>query len=69
MRDLAEGMRRAVEQVKANGVADAPIVEVAAPTIHLRRRDSLRLVNESGYHAGLVPAGLPQREGEFVIVA
>ena len=60
-------MRRAVEQVEADRVADGPVVEVAAPAVHLRGRDARRLVDERRQHAGLVPAGVPERGGELVI--
>ena len=39
-RDAPPRMRRLVEQLEADGVDDAPVVEVAAPAIHLRRRDA-----------------------------
>ena len=39
-----------------------PVVEVAAPAIHQRRREALGLAQERRHHAGLVPSGLPQRQ-------
>jgi hypothetical protein len=69
LRDLAVGVRRAVEEVEADGVADGPAVEALAPAVHLRRRDALVLGYERGQSAGLVPAGLPERFGQGVVAA
>ncbi len=67
LRDLGPRVRRAIEQLEAERVDHAPIVEVAAPPIHLRRRDALRLVDVRRQQPRLVPAGLPQRKREIVV--
>src|SRR5262245_1218274 len=64
---FAEGVRRLIEQLEANGIADAPIIEVGSPAIHLGWCDELRLIDERSQHSGLVPARRPQRECETVI--
>ena len=66
LRDFGPGVRRAVEQAEAQGVADAPVVEVAAPAVHLRGGDARRLVDKRRQHPGLVPAGVPEGGGELV---
>ena len=43
---LRPGVRRAIEQVEGQRVADRPVVEVARPAIHLRRRDARRIGDE-----------------------
>ena len=53
--------------MKAHGVADPPVVEVATPAVHLRGRDERRVVDKRRHHASLVDAGVPQRGGELVI--
>src|SRR5262249_5419231 len=60
-------MWRAIEQVETNGVTDSPVVEVLAPAIHLRRCYALRIIEECCHHAGIKPAGFPERQGEIVI--
>jgi hypothetical protein len=39
-------MRSAVEEMKADGVADAPIVEVTAPAVHLLGRHLPGFIDE-----------------------
>src|SRR5262245_11531079 len=34
-RDLFPGVRRAIEEMKASGVANRPAIEIAAPAVHL----------------------------------
>ena len=67
LRDLRPGVRGAVEQVEANRVADAPVVEVPAPAVHLRGRDLGRIVDERADHARLVHARVPESRGELVV--
>src|SRR6266850_3001494 len=57
--DLIEGVRRTIEKKKAHCIADAPIIEILAPAIHLRGRDALRFINKRRQHARFIPAGLP----------
>lgn len=52
--------------MKAEGVANSPIVEVAAPAIHLGGRDPGRLIGKSRQHSSFVLTRGPQRGGEFV---
>jgi hypothetical protein len=66
LRDLAKGVGSAVEEVEADGVADGPVVEAAAPTVHLGGRDPFGLLHERGQETGLVPTGRPESGGEFV---
>src|SRR5438309_5852876 len=66
-RDLDPSMWRAVEQVKAHGVADTPVVEILAPAVHLRGCDLRRIVDERGHHSRLVHAGIPECSGEFMV--
>ena len=56
---LGPRMRRPVEQLEADGVADAPVVEVAAPAIHLRGRDVCRVVHERRRAAALRTSRCP----------
>jgi len=65
---LGPGVRSAVEQGKAGGVADAPVVEVPASAVHLCRRDPRWLVDQRSEHAGLVPASIPQRGGQDSVI-
>src|SRR5262249_54916465 len=67
--DLVPRVRRAVEQVKAKGVADTPVVEVARPAVHLRRGDLPGLVDEGGEHPRLIPAGLAEGQRQLVVPA
>src|SRR6266403_292590 len=67
LRDFLPGVRRFVEQMKAQGVADAPTIEVAAPPVHLNRCHAAGLVDNSSKDAGLVNAGIPECEREVVI--
>ena len=62
-------MRRPVEEVEAHRIADGPVVEVAAPAIHLRRRDACRIVDERRQQSRFVPPGRPERRREIVIAA
>ena len=55
--------------MKAKGVANTPVVEVATPAVHLSRSDATWLVHKRCQHAGLVDAGLPEGGGQFVILA
>ena len=66
-RGFLPGVRGAVEEHEADGIDDAPVVEVAAPAVHLRRRDEGRVVDVGGDGAGLVPARLPESQGQLVI--
>ena len=67
LRDFGPGVRRAVEQIETHRVADAPVVEVLAPTVHLSRRDLRRIVDHRGHHARLVHPGTPEGGGEFMV--
>jgi len=67
LRDFAPRVRSAVEQVEAQRVADAPVVEVSNPLVHLRRSHQRRVVDERSQHSRFVPAGFPERQREFVI--
>ena len=57
-----------VEQVKAHRVADGPVVEVAAPAVHLCRRHPRRVVDEARQQTRFVPAGVPECRGQFVVL-
>src|ERR1044072_688369 len=50
-------------------IADGPIIEVAGPPVHLRGPNEVGIVDEPAQHSGFVPARVPEREGELVIVA
>ena len=67
--DHREGVRRLVEQLEAERVADRPIVEVAGPAVHLFGRQQGRIADIGGQHARLVDAGFPQRRGERMVAA
>ena len=67
--DLHPGVRRPVEQAEAHGVADAPVVEVAAPSIHLLRGDARGVVHIRRQQPRFVPSAVPQRGGELVVMA
>jgi len=62
-------MGRAVKEVAAGLVADVPRVEARHPGLHLLRCDLLGVVNEGRQDPGLVPAALPEPEGEVVILS
>src|SRR5262249_42856782 len=49
--------------------ADAPVVEVLGPRVHLPARDLLRVVEHRGEQPRLVPAALPELPGECVVLA
>ena len=66
---LLPGERRAVEEVEARRVAVCPVLEAPRPAIHLAARDPGGVSDERGEEAGLVPPGLPELEGQFVIGA
>src|SRR5262249_43487013 len=67
--NLLPGVQRFVEQMEADRIADAPVIEITAPAIHLRGCHSRGLVEERADHTGLIPARLAERDGEFVIAA
>src|SRR3972149_3991449 len=55
--------------MEAQRIADSPIVELPAPSVHLARREPPRFGNESGQKASLVPARFPKRLGQLVMSA
>jgi len=66
-RDLAKRQRRPIEQVKANRLANAPVIEVLAPLLHRRGRHAPRVIHKCRQHPGLVPPGLPERCRKLMI--
>src|SRR6185436_7346283 len=62
-------MRSAVEQVKAQRIADAPVVEVPAPAVHLRRRYPIDFVDKRREHPRLIPTSLPECGGKIMASA
>jgi hypothetical protein len=67
--DLAPRVRGAIEQDEAQGVADSPIVEIAAPLVHLGGGHAGGLVNVCRKKTRFVPAAPPQPLREIVTVA
>jgi hypothetical protein len=66
---FAPSMGSLVEKMKAQRVANRPVVEVAAPAVHLGRSDFCRLIHKGGEHASLVPSGLPECSSERVVAS
>src|SRR5687767_11723316 len=67
--DLVIRIWCAVEKMKADRVANAPAVEVAAPTIHLSGCDALRFVHKSCQHPRLKITRSPKPRGEVMVAA
>jgi hypothetical protein len=67
--DFRPGVRRAIEQLERQVVADRPVVEIARPPVHLRRRQTRRIGDEGDEHPCFIPTGLPQRLGEVVALS
>ena len=66
---LGPGVRRAIEKCEADRVAHAPIVEVAAPSIHLCRGHLSWVVDIRGQQARFVDARLPQTSRQSMVTA
>src|SRR5688500_6298861 len=66
---LVIGVRCAIEKMKADSVANGPIVEVATPAIHLSRRDARGFVYKSRQHPRFKIARSPKPCGELMVPA
>ena len=63
------GVRRSIEQIEAQRVADRPVVEVAAPRVHLGGRRLRGIGDEGDQRPRLVPAGVPEGVGQGMVAA
>jgi hypothetical protein len=64
--DLPPRVGRAIEEGKADRVADRPVIEVAAPAVHLCGRHGSWFVHVRRERPRFVPAVVPERGGKVV---
>src|SRR6476646_6364221 len=64
---LSPTVGRAVKEMKAERVADCPVIEIPRPAVHLTRGDEVRFLDKRDEHPRFMPLGVPEGEGQLVI--
>jgi hypothetical protein len=65
--DLLPGVRSAIEQIAATGIADVPGGELASPPVHGRASDLERTADQTRSDAGIVDMRCPELFREWLV--